>query len=340
MYLDFTNEFYKNIALNTTEVSYENGVTSKDAFLVLLNGLDYETIDNLCIEVANKLSLDDSHIVYELIQRGPQDLQDDSFKDLVLATAYEMIHVNKTLGNKMVGKFNASSWISHCLYEGELASQLASAMGLDADTAMKLGLLHDVGRKFDHSFMHTIKGFEYLYSLGYQEEAFCALSHSFLPLPEDGKFMGSRCANCDPAIDGFYVNEDGQGVFEDGSKLDDMTQFLSVYQYNLYDIILNISDLMATSFGIVSPEERVNDVYSRKTPDPKNSPFFKVCFINALKRVMSSLSGEHKEIEAINIKDFSSIEEIDSLFKSVSDEFLRKYYQILDHAKKRGGSTE
>lgn len=339
MYLDFTDEFYKNVALNTTEVSYENSFTSNDAFLVLLNGLDYDTIDNLCVEIAQKLSIDDSHIIYEMIQKGPNGLEDVSIKDLILNTAYEMIHNHKNLGNKMVGKFNASSWISHCLYEGELASQLAGSMGLNPDTAMKLGILHDVGRKFDHSFMHTIKGFEYLYSLGYHEEAFSCLSHSFLPLPDDGIFKGNRCANCDPAIDGFYVNEDGQGTFLEGSKLDDMTQFLRVYQYNLYDIILNIADLMATSYGIVSPEERVNDVYSRKTPDPKNSPFFKVCFINALKRVLSSLS-DGENLTSVNVNDFSSIEEIDLLFQKTSEEFLQKYYQILNRAKQHGGSTD
>ena len=104
MYLDFTDDIYRKCALNTTNINYDNNVTSEDSFLILLQGLDYETIENLCIEIAQKLSIDDPHFLYDVIQKGPNSVIDDSIKKMILTTAYEMIHANKLLGNKMIGK--------------------------------------------------------------------------------------------------------------------------------------------------------------------------------------------------------------------------------------------
>ena len=199
MYLDFTNEKYRNIAFNKKKVNYETAYTREDAFLIVLNGLDYETIDNLC----TKLSLEvnkSANEVYRLIQSF--DVSEE-FKRILLDKAFEIIHSGEKLGSKKVGNHNASSWISHSLLEGEVASNLAKILGLDENTAMKLGILHDVGRKFDHSFLHTIKGFEYLIDKGYRAEAFACLTHSFLSMPKNKIYKGNRCANCDPPIEGF-----------------------------------------------------------------------------------------------------------------------------------------
>ena len=52
MYLNFENVNYKEAALNTERVNYENGITAADAFIVLLKDVEYDTINNLCTEVA------------------------------------------------------------------------------------------------------------------------------------------------------------------------------------------------------------------------------------------------------------------------------------------------
>ena len=325
MDLDFTSEVYKEQALSTHEVNYENNNTSADAFFILLKGLDYEMMDNLCIYIAKLLLFDDPHIVYQIIQSNTCDTHS---KRYIMQCAYDLIHSNKPLGSKTINERNASSWISHCLYEGEVASDLASSMGLDSDTARKIGILHDVGRRFDHSFIHTIKGYEYLVDSGYEDEAICCLTHSFLPIPKNGEYKGNRCASCDPASEGFYIDESGEGVFEEGARKDDMTLFLEEYQYNMYDIILNISDLMAMSSGIVSPYDRVQDIYSRKAPDPKNSPFFKVCFINSLNRLLYKLTKDEKYNYQVNIKEFNSPEEIDESLVKISDIFYKIYSQL------------
>lgn len=325
MNLDFTSDVYKEQALSTHEVNYENNNTSADAFFILLKGLDYEMMDNLCTYIAKLLLFDNPHIVYQIIQSNTCDIHS---KKYFMQCAYDLIHSDKPLGSKKVNERNASSWISHCLYEGEVASNLASSMGLNQDTARKIGILHDVGRRFDHSFIHTIKGYEYLMDSGYTDEAICCLTHSFLPIPKNAEYKGNRCANCDPASEGFYINESGEGVFEEGIRKDDMTMFLEEYQYNMYDIILNISDLMAMSSGIVSPYDRVQDIYTRKAPDSKNSPFFKVCFINSLNRLLYTLTKDSNYNYQVNIKEFESLEEIDKLLINVSDNFYKIYSNL------------
>lgn len=322
MRLNFSNDYYKQKALNLNNVNYENSVTAADAFIVLLKDVDYETIDNLCIYISDEFSLGNPKAVYQLIQSGDCALD---FKKIILDAAYEMIHNHKNLGNKMVNdKYNASSWIAHSLFEGEVASNLAEKMNLNPNVAMKLGILHDIGRKFDHSFMHTIKGYEYLQNLGLSDESTCCLTHSFLSVPSNGILRGNRCACCDLAEEGFYVDSNGNGVFRDDVKKDDMTLFLENYEYNPYDVILNISDLMAMSSGIASPYDRMLDVYTRKEPDQKNSPFFKVCFINTMRDLLFQMTNDSKYDGYYNIKDFS-LEEIDSLLKDTSSVFLSTY---------------
>ena len=329
MYLNFSSDKYKNYVSKIKTVEYEDDVTSYDAFLILLNGLDYETVENLCISVCQAINDSNPLDIYNMIQNKKVSEEE---KKLILDEAYKLIHSGQKLGNKIVNNHNTSSWITHSLFEGELACFFASKTGLNPDTARKLGLLHDIGRKFDQSFMHTIKGFEYLMEMGLLKEAFCTLTHSFLSMPKNGVYKGNRCANCDPAIPGFYVDKDGFGVIAEGNKVDDITKFLENYEYNLYDIVLNISDLMATSSGIVSPYERMLDVYTRKTPD-KNSPFFKVCFINALNRLLHLISMDDSFYKEVNINDFDSLEEINNLLISTSTNFMELINQELKDKK-------
>lgn len=320
-FIYFSNDFYHNIALNKKRINYDTSLTAATAFLVVLKDLDYETINILCNELADELSLKSSDI-YDLIQKGSGD---DSFKNLVLEKAYELIHSKKKLGNKIINEnYNASSWIVHSLYEAEIASEIASKMNLNSDVAMKLGLLHDIGRKFSHSHEHILKGFEYLVDLGFLEEAFCCLTHSFLSTPQSGVYKGNRCAACTPAIDGFYVDNEGNGVFRENTKLDEITLFLNNYEYNLYDIILNIADLMATSDGIVSPYERLIDIYKRKKPDKANDSFFKVCLINTLNKIMYDITGENEYRQELNTNRIDP-GELDELLIKTSNTFMNEY---------------
>ena len=322
MYLDFTDEKYKQLALSKKIVNYENNVTAKDAFIALLKGLDYELMDNLCVDVANKLTMDDPQKIYKLVQSNQCD---DNLKNLILYTAYEIVHSKRFIGSKKRNGRPLTSWVSHCLYEGELASQFATKMGLNPDVAMKLGIVHDIGRKFDHSFCHTIKGFEFLVDEGLIDEAFCTLSHSFLTEEKNGVYKGNRNAICDPPLEGFYVDSNGNGLIKEGTKKDDITDFLENYEYNTYDVVINIADLMAMTVGIVSPYERLIDIYTRKKPDPKNSAYFKVCFINNLNRIMYQITNNEEYSKPINLNDMKSESEINEMLIKTSANFMLMY---------------
>ena len=215
--LRFSDEKYKNEALNIKK-SDNDVINPEDAFFLLINAdgnLSKADLDNLCIEIEKK------GYNYQLTQK--LDL-DSNIKKQIMESAYTCIYNGLPLGNRKTpdGRFNTSNWISHCMYSGIVCANLASAMGLDPERAKTLGLLHDFGRKFDHTFNHTIKGFEKLLDLGLRDEAVAALTHSFV--------NGGRCANNEPALDGFHIDENGNPT---GIINDDIGLFLANYQYNL-----------------------------------------------------------------------------------------------------------
>ena len=325
MRLDFSNEYYKNLALKINKCNYDYSLSEYDAFLILLNGISYETLDNLCSLVSSKTSIESSKI-YDYIQNRNCE---EYIKKEILNSAYELIEEGYTLeANKNIDNSKRSTWICHCLLVGKLSSLLAKELNLDEKIAMKLGILHDIGRKFNHSFIHTIKGFEYLNDLGCPKEAVSCLTHSFLSDDYNNKIIkGSRCANCDPVLDGFYVDENGMGKFEKEEQKDDMALFLDNYEFNLYDMVLNISDLMATSSMILSPYERMLDIYTRKPPNKRTNMFFKNCFINVMRKLLFLLTKNNKYEK---LYKYGEIDNLDEELKKTSDEFYEMYKSLID----------
>ena len=117
----------------------------------------------------------------------------------------------------------------------------------------------------------------------------------------------------------------------EGYKKDDLTQFLENYEYNAYDIIINISDLMAMSSNITSPYERLQDVYSRRKPDSRNSSFFKVCFINNMNRIICSIKNNKEDFKLLNINELRSEEELEDLLVKTSNDFMETYNRVVNH---------
>ena len=50
--LNFTNLYYKNLALNSNQIS-ESNHTPTEALFLLLNGVELEDLSNLCILIQN-----------------------------------------------------------------------------------------------------------------------------------------------------------------------------------------------------------------------------------------------------------------------------------------------
>ena len=132
---------------------------------------------------------------------------------------FKCLNKGINLGNRTIsdGKINTSSWINHSLYAGECCAVLADKLGLDSYTAKVLGILHDYGRKFNHSFCHVIYGYEKLVDLGWNNEAIACLTHSFV--------NNGRCANNDAAVPGFFVDSNGSPKWKPGTIKDDVTLF-------------------------------------------------------------------------------------------------------------------
>lgn len=324
MKLNFSDERYKNIAMASDGYAKANtGRTVADAFMMLIKDIPIDDLSNLCkkiqcsLEGQGELTLEACYDITQGKVNGidelVQKMKGTTAKDYLLKLAYECLEKDGLhLGEKTIagGKINTSAWISHSLYEVRAAQTLANKMGLNPEKAGVLAILHDYGRKYIHDFTHVIKGFETLTDLGWNEEARACLTHSFI--------NAGRCANCDSAEEGFYIDEKGEPEWGSRIPIDDMAEVLATMRYDDYDTILNIADLMATDKGITTPYDRVQDVATRKTPDPRNRAYFLSEFTNKLLEVMNSSAP------ISNAR--MSIEEADKKFKKVSEVFYRYLY--------------
>ena len=77
---------------------------------------------------------------------------------------------------------------------------------------------------------------------------------------------------------------------------------------------------MAMSEGITTPYERVFDVATRKTPDPRNRTYFLSEFMNKLLSLMNYPLDEQKRFTAL-----MSEEDLLMKFNLVSDKFYQFY---------------
>lgn len=139
---------------------------------------------------------------------------------------------------------NPGPWEKHSEYVAIAARSIAKECdGLDPDKAHIFGLLHDIGRKFGVSHLaHVYDGYHYLKELGFDEAAKVALTHSF------------NLNKIEDYIGNFDISE---------SKQAEIVTLLSDVKLDEYDYLIQLCDSIAKSDGIVSLEERMQDVKSR-----------------------------------------------------------------------------
>ncbi|MBS7020505.1 MAG: HDIG domain-containing protein [Firmicutes bacterium] len=83
--------------------------------------------------------------------------------------------------NNSKGLAEDDNWIIHSICVGNTATVIAKALHLDEDKAKTLGYIHDIGKRFGFGASHGLAGYEYILSLGYNEEyANVCLTHSYL----------------------------------------------------------------------------------------------------------------------------------------------------------------
>lgn len=338
MGLYFSNEFYKQKALNTNIQKNDNSeYTKEDAILTLFKDVGSEDLFNLTALIKEyyrrkkiDITIDEA---YSLTQGNTIENKVDfneRAKRIIYRLAYKCIENDFPLGTKTImdGKINTSDWMAHCLFEGKLAGQLAEASGLNGEKARKLGILHDYGRKIIHNSEHIIRGYEELVDKGLEEEAISCLTHSFLG--------GGRSAWNDEPEEGFYLDEEGNPCKKEGTEKDDLSEFLDNYDYTKYDIILNISDLMATSHGIVSPSERIADIATRrKAFEPISRTYFLAEFTNRLMEMLKDMGGEVPKDMQSRIRPIKDVN-----LEQVTEKFERASKVFYEHYQKLYGAAE
>ena len=335
--LDFSDKKYLEI-LKSLEGKNGFGdkseLSSAEAFFYLIKGLPKEDLDNLSEQLVKyfnkKYIFEDltSDEAYDMLQgkevRGI--CPDEKLKAKILDEAYKLMDSGKTLGNKTImdGKINTSSWINHCLYVARfsevIAKDLKEKQGIDinTDNIKALAILHDYGRKFDHGLGHITKGAEALIDDGYPHAAVATVMHSF--------FAGSRCANNDRAVPGFYMDENGKECWEENAQADDVREYLDAHKFSIGDLILNLGDLVATSDGVVKLSERLADIATRRELDPTNRKFFLLKVIGGMTYILDKMEVEiPKEVKDKLPQISDPVEKVEESIEDLSDVLYTHY---------------
>ncbi len=153
-------------------------------------------------------------------------------KELSIEEAYQLLE-NAPRENKEL-------WIKHSVNVAIVAERLADELNLNGKRAYVFGLVHDIGRrKREHTGLrHIIEGYNYLISLGYEEEARGCLTHTFYAKNLVKPNLIKENTNLTRTEIKFileYINKNG---------------------FNIYDKILQIADNMGSASGINTIERR------------------------------------------------------------------------------------
>ncbi len=138
------------------------------------------------------------------------------------------------------GQTESDGWIIHSICVGNCAGKIAEALNLDVEFAKTLGYIHDIGKSIGENNSHVIGGYNYLKSLGYDEE-YCniCLIHSYL--------------NND-----IYCTAGGIP-----SDIPFRTEFIKNHKYSEYEKIINLCDLMCTKV-VNTVDKRLIEVMIRR----------------------------------------------------------------------------
>lgn len=319
MELYFRTEEYFQRAMKLAEANPGPVHSGAAAFAMLLKGIPQAALENLMRHMEQAFHPLTQTECYALTQGqsipGKVDADDETFYR-IRSIALDCLRGGELLGESVSG----AALVGHCLFVGEACRTLADVLGLDADRAMAIGTLHDYGRRADGTLGHVLRGFELLSDAGWMQESLGCLTHSFLG--------GGRCASNEVAESGFYVDEAGSPCWESDAIRDHITEFLSVYSYTDYDRILNLADLMATSYGIVSPAERIRDIATRRTIDPTNRGYFLASLTNCLREYTARMDGAENTQPALYAAAGISLKEIEDAFLAASDLFWEAYCRV------------
>jgi len=136
------------------------------------------------------------------------------------------------------GKVNPGPWIEHSIYVGKAAQLIAqNCQDIDSDTALILGMLHDIGRRVGLTGMrHIIDGYNYLKEKGFHEAAKICITHSF------------DCKDIKSAFGKWDCTEEEYNFVK---------QYLENTEYDDYDRLIQLCDALAFIDGYYLIEKRM-----------------------------------------------------------------------------------
>jgi hypothetical protein len=138
---------------------------------------------------------------------------------------------------------NPGPWVAHSRNAALAAKCIAKHSNLNADAAFIMGLLHDIGRREGVTKMrHTLDGFRFLQSLGFDDIARICITHSFVLKTMDvheGRWDCSR------------------------EELQFITDFVEATEFDDYDKLFQLCDALALAEGICLVEKRIVNVALR-----------------------------------------------------------------------------
>jgi HD superfamily phosphodiesterase len=123
------------------------------------------------------------------------------------------------------------------------ARGIAGALNLDVEKAGRLGLLHDIGRRYGVSDgRHTLDGYRYLTQIGEAEGARICLTHS-LPVQDVGCYSGR-----------WDITPE---------ELEWLKTHLAGITYDDYDRLIQLCDSLAMADGTIDLKARMDDIEVR-----------------------------------------------------------------------------
>lgn len=129
------------------------------------------------------------------------------------------------------------SWAIHSVNVAKAAEAIAEACYMDKEAAYCMGLLHDIGRSLTRGqFLHIARGYEYMEELGEEKIARICLTHSF-PVQSIDSYVGKM--DIDKVQHKKYQ------------------QLLIHENYDYYDRLIQLCDIISTEHGFVLPEKKL-----------------------------------------------------------------------------------
>lgn len=143
------------------------------------------------------------------------------------------------------GKVFPGLWVKHSVNVGRAAELIAAnCSGLNSDTALILGMLHDIGYRSGNTYMkHILHGYNYLMEKGYEKAARICLTHSF-------------------NLNDIKVSFGKWDYFSDDER-EFVRKYIESTDYDDYDKLIQLCDALALPGGFCLIEKRIIDVALR-----------------------------------------------------------------------------